>query len=99
MLRKEALSFYRAISVVRLCRELEGPKGPEGSERKHGLPAEPLPVSDHVLSSKNLKDLKAPKMCSKSWDDTVLGGVYGLLESHDVSSHLPRWREVVVFAD
>ena len=31
VIRKEAQSFYRTISGVRLCWELEEPKGPEGS--------------------------------------------------------------------
>ena len=31
MVRKEAWPFYRTISGVRLCWELEEPKGPEGS--------------------------------------------------------------------
>ena len=31
MIRKEAWSFYRTISGVRLCWKLEEPKGPEGS--------------------------------------------------------------------
>jgi len=30
VIRKEARSFYRAISGVRLCWELEEPKGPKG---------------------------------------------------------------------
>ena len=30
MIRKEAWSFYRTISGVRLCWELEEPKGPKG---------------------------------------------------------------------
>ena len=30
MIRKEAWSFYRTISVVRICGELEEPKGPQG---------------------------------------------------------------------
>jgi len=32
VIRKEAWSFYRTISGVRLCWELEEPKGPNGSE-------------------------------------------------------------------
>ena len=34
VIRKEAWSFYRTISGVRLCWELEEPKGPKG----HGIP-------------------------------------------------------------
>ena len=32
VIRKEAWPFYRAISGVRLCWELEQPKGPEAEE-------------------------------------------------------------------
>ena len=38
VIRKEAWSFYRTISGVRLCWELEEPKGPKG------------PVQDSVLT-------------------------------------------------
>ena len=34
MIRKEAWSFYRTISGVRLCWELEEPKGPKGLREK-----------------------------------------------------------------
>ena len=51
--------FYRTSSSVRLWWELEEPKGPKGSERKHGLSTEQVPASVYVGSSKNLKDLKA----------------------------------------
>jgi len=33
VIRKEAWSFYRTISGVRLCWELEEPKGPKGTDR------------------------------------------------------------------
>ena len=32
MIRKEAWSFYRTISGVRLCWELEEPEGPKGKQ-------------------------------------------------------------------
>ena len=37
VIRKDAWSFYRTISGVRLCWELEGPKGPEsvGADHDH----------------------------------------------------------------
>ena len=34
VIRKEAWPFYRTSSGVRLCWELEEPKGPNGMERK-----------------------------------------------------------------
>ena len=34
-IRKEAWSFYRTSSGVRLCWELEEPKGPKGSGTEH----------------------------------------------------------------
>ena len=33
MIRKEAWPFYRTISGVRLCVELEEPKGPKGKDQ------------------------------------------------------------------
>ena len=33
VIRKEALSFYRTISGVRLCWKLEEPKGPKGLQQ------------------------------------------------------------------
>ena len=61
VIRKEAWSFYRTSSGVRLCWELQEPKGPKGSYhviRKEGFSAEQVPVSAYGGSSKNLKDLK-----------------------------------------
>ena len=44
VIRKDAWHFYRKISGVRLCRELEEPKGPKGRSVIHflfaGLPRE-----------------------------------------------------------
>ena len=37
MIRKEVWSLYRTSSGVRLCWELEEPKGPEGRARDAGL--------------------------------------------------------------
>ena len=34
MIRKEAWIFYRSISGVRLCWELEEPQGPEGCDKE-----------------------------------------------------------------
>jgi len=49
VIRKEAWPFYRTISVVRLCWELEEPKGPKGTilgYPNHISPLSPLILTD-----------------------------------------------------
>ena len=41
VIRKEAWPFYRTIPGVRLCWELEEPKGPDGSPKKDVVIAAP----------------------------------------------------------
>jgi len=60
VIRKEAWSFYRTISGVRLCWELEEPQGPEG------------PVSAYVGRSEDLKDLKGSINTARTY---VQGGL------------------------
>ena len=57
MIRKKAWPFYRAISGVRLCWELEEPKGPEGASR----PTECFGVSH--------KQVECSKTLDKRLDD------------------------------
>ena len=62
VIRKEAWSFYRIISGVRLCWELEEPKGPKGKAAWHRashmlfLTASACPASRSVrLSKRNVR--------------------------------------------
>jgi hypothetical protein len=54
--RRHTLPFAAARRPVRTDHDIEG----RGSERKHGLSTEQVPVSAYVGSSKNIKDLKDP---------------------------------------
>jgi len=45
-IRKEAWPFYRTIAGVRLCWELEEPKGPKGCD---GLRVEALVGEEHAI--------------------------------------------------
>ena len=53
VIRKEAWSFYRTISGVRLCWELEEPKGPKG------CPSTPE-LLDGVRSARHCETFDAP---------------------------------------
>ena len=69
VIRKEACSFYRTISGVRLCWDLEEPKGPKGPKRAR------LSVCDcrqHVrVPSKKTKVLKGPPEIERTPDDAL----------------------------
>ena len=59
VIRKEAWSFYRTISVVRICWELEEPKGPKGQS----LLLDPLsPPYPSVATYFVTKELRFPPL-------------------------------------
>ena len=59
VIRKEAWSFYRTISGVRLCWELEEPKGPQG-------PSSSIPASHHRRRPPDRNDWHPTRPCSPS---------------------------------
>jgi len=56
VIRKEAWLFYRTMSCVRLCWELEEPKGPKGRACR------PSRLSHFILAHLNRNSCDAPYM-------------------------------------